>query len=173
MLCLPYKRFFIHLSTLCTFRHNVLIIKTIRSVHTLAFYLHFMCTLSALSWSCDLRAMHIRRNCYERTKFLSLRQKSLAPVTVFMLWQNWCVQTAVQINIDGVYTLLCADYQLFILQKCRVQRVCVRGLICYGNMLMCQYGNILMGYAIALLVGRFAWKSLFVYNLYTFFVCKP
>ena len=32
-----------------------------------------------------------------------------------MLWQNWCVQTAVQINNKVVYTLLFADYQLFIL----------------------------------------------------------
>ena len=49
------------------------------------------------------------------TKKLTLRQKILVPITVVALWQNWCVQTVVQTNNDGVYTLLYVDYQLFML----------------------------------------------------------
>ena len=51
---------------------------------------------------------------------MSEEQEILAPITVVALWQNWCVQTAVQTNNRAVCTLLYADYQVFILLKCRV-----------------------------------------------------
>ncbi|MBD8977640.1 MAG: hypothetical protein EGQ88_03490 [Prevotellamassilia timonensis] len=71
--------------------------------------------MSALFGAAGQSVSYFGYSCYGGKTFLLLRQKSLAPITVAALWQNWCVQTAVQINNKVVYTHLCIDYQLFTL----------------------------------------------------------
>lgn len=97
-----------------------LIFNRFRRVDTSTQYLNCVCTMPALFWAGGQSVLCFGYSCYGDEKFLFLRQKILAPITVVALWQNRCVQTIVQINDDGVYTLLYIDFQLFILWKCRV-----------------------------------------------------
>ena len=59
-----------------------MIIKTFCSVFSLAFYLHGMCTPSALSWPHGLLAIPLRTGSHGGAEFLFLRQNFLVPVTV-------------------------------------------------------------------------------------------